>query len=85
MHSLCALQLCCKRIARQVLVSVQKKAGTERAYHQRHCRKLMPQAINGTEGSGVLKRYHKRPIIFQARNSPHYRRECDKVLHNMQY
>lgn len=25
----------------------------------------MPQAINGTEGSDVLKRYHKRPIILQ--------------------
>lgn len=25
----------------------------------------MPQAINGTEGSDVLKRYHKRPIISQ--------------------
>lgn len=25
----------------------------------------MPQAIDGTEGKDLLKRYHKRPIVFQ--------------------
>lgn len=36
------------------------------ANSERPCRKLMPQAINGTEGSDVLKRYHKRAILSQA-------------------